>query len=99
MEEQATICTSCKKNPLPTPRHEFCEICAIARRKMQLVVNNRKWKMKIEKGEAGHKIMYAGQPTQWARENPVQAIREAIKQGFDDEALNALIAGMLRRGF
>lgn len=87
-------CASCKKNPTPSHRHEFCETCVQARRKWQLVVNNKKWKMKAEAGEADHRIMYGGRPTEWAKENPVQAIRQAIKQGFDDETLMALIKGL-----
>ncbi len=62
---------------------------------MQLVINNQKWKMRLEKGETEHRIMYNGKPTEWARKNPVEAVKRAVKEGYNDEALEALLRGIL----
>lgn len=89
------ICPICKTRPIGSdaPNAKFCYECALARRTWQLVINNQKWKLKKEAGEAGHRVMYNGKPTQWARDNPVQAVREAIKQGYTDEQLTTLLEG------
>lgn len=92
--ETIHMCAVCKETPTPSEKHEFCEKCAKARRTWQLKVNNEKWKMRLAQGETGHRIMYRGEPTEWARANPVKAIREAIKQGYDDDALEKLIKGL-----
>lgn len=79
----------------PSIRSRFCEPCAQARRSVQLVVNNQKWKMKIEAGEAGHRLLYRGQPTEWAKKNPIEAVKMAVKEGYNDEALEQLLRGLL----
>lgn len=93
-QEQQKLCKVCKKNPA-APRAQFCEGCAEARRTWQLVVNNKKWKLRREKGEASHRLMYGGEPTEWARKNPAEAIKQAVKEGYDEETLDALIKGLL----
>jgi hypothetical protein len=75
----------------PSPKHEFCEPCADARRSFQLKINNEKWKARKAEGQAGHKVMYRGEPTKWALDNSVEAVRMAVKEGYDNEVLERLI--------
>lgn len=89
-----TMCPICLERPLPKPRSRFCEPCARARRTWQLKVNNEKWKLRKSEDEAGHRLMYQGKPTEWARKNPIEAVKLAVKEGYSDAQLEALLRGL-----
>jgi hypothetical protein len=86
---------SCDRR-VPSPDHEFCAPCAEARRTWQLKVNREKWKERVKQGDAGHRIMYNGMPTKWAMENPVEAVRIALKGDYDDATLKFFIRALGR---
>ena len=91
------ICSVCRENETPSPRHDFCEKCAKARRSWQLKVNNEKWRERKEAGEVGHRVMYNGMPTRWAMENPVEACRIVLRDpSYDDATLKLFIRALGR---
>lgn len=49
-------------------------------RKVQLALNNVKWRKRVEQGEAGHHVIYNRRVTEWALQNPVAA-RRIVSEG------------------
>jgi len=85
------LCAVCNKRPVSSEKAKFCEECSQARRSWQLVVNNQKWRARIRDGKAEHRVYYNGKVTQWAKDNPVLAIRRAVDAGYSDEMLKQLL--------
>lgn len=81
---------SCNRR-VETIKHEFCGPCGEARHSYQLKINTKLWRERKKSGEAGNRIWYGGKPTQWALDNPTEAIRLAVKEGYDNEVLERLI--------
>jgi hypothetical protein len=68
------------KTKLSNARTKMCAEHKKAYRKDQLKANNQTWYKRIEQGKAKHHVIYKGQLTEWAAQNPVAAQR-IVSQG------------------
>lgn len=83
----------CSK-PSITKRSRWCGEHKRYVRKLQLAENNKVWRRRVEKGEAGHHVAYKNRPTEWAAKHLKQA-EKAVKSGksvYDEKAWQKVVA-------
>lgn len=77
----------------PKFRNRYCTAHKAEYRKAQLAANNRTYIERKQQGKAGHRMLYAGKLTVWAKLNPMTA-RRVISDGqssLDEETFNRLL--------
>lgn len=85
---QLRTCLKCKAVPVQYPRSKRCRPCQLETRKLQLKRNNRTWMKRIAEGAAGHRLVYAGKPTEFAlkaksstkKVKPPMAAKKAVEK-------------------
>jgi len=74
------ICLKCKKAPVQFPRSKRCLPCQLEVRRLQLKRNNKAWMKRIAEGQAGHRLVYAGKPTEFAVKKYGDRFPKKVKQ-------------------
>lgn len=80
-------------NATTVPQAKWCKMHKKEVKAIQVAANNERWKRRVAMGVAGHHLVYDGQPTPWAQENPRQAlmIARAGRASIDANTLSKLL--------
>ena len=77
------LCVSCEQRPRRSLKAKRCTNCQREFDSKNMQRNNKAWRTRVAKGEAGHRLLYRNRPTLWARLNPEAALKLARGMGGD----------------